>query len=1389
MKYDVNSILEELRARPVQTWFDLGEILDELRCKREDLFTPFPGSFDDFKQSLQNSGLGFLHFFYGIDGVTVEIEKYATALTSILPEMPIHFIAGRIEPESDRFLHPAFKRHIIPEMDGFLKWQFYKPFFFNKLVRGTNTYNELPGLFWEEVLLITERLGRLVEDNSLGLLFVANYCSNPGNVSGAFAIALVAEYLGLPVIANNHDYYWEGGNKKNDIQTKGLKPGTRDFFFKNAKIGEFFTLIEVLFPWQSKTWLTCHINKPQTDHVITVKGHNPANLAEVRTYVDTTQFSKFNKFERLSTFHQVQSILSLYSDSITTFTPSELLEGNGNIVKEEAPDPIVVASKNHVAYDFIHDNIVFLQPTRLTSRKRIDVGFRLVKKLFETRSFLEKFESNPQLALTILVTGVFPAKKFFDFENLIKSFDEYLKEIPDHLRNRIFLACMFSEFDRPRFKERYQSPVTIPDLYNIASLILLPSETEGRGLPILEAAASGVLIFCRRYHPVEVYAAVIGEHLPEDRRLKVMEFLGGQITGSVARAITERIFFPQNFIDEVKHNRRAIERRYSFKAMKKGFERMLRQLYLQCTPRTETHALTRMAINKFNMLSIADGDDISTLICQKDRLFLPGIGRCGNLLNLRSLVDPSHFRVEEQELKGYCFKHARYLLRKHPAPHEITRQQRHDFYNAVEGLFEISLKNDVKFDHSLSYRYKSDASMLCAHYTHQELLGIINIIYNEVLKPPKRDPYIPSARFFTDWKLALFQLTGSARLEIDNRDELITRLKENRPLAYFPGECMADELELFVLAPLRERLGQQANETITAELIRERKDDIEPVYIFCRKNPLGEHITYGRLKAFIDLDGDVELKLLLEHGLCKLVMTEQFSVGVNVQALGENALAVLADIKKRQGLVVTVGENAAFMTDILEMDRFHIGRITHALHASALGLQENSGFIQYVPAGFRAVLGFPVPSQTALEFDKTLRQDTYRKLLEEKGRGSLSSELRRKLSNGDLALQDLLSIAYQPEECRSKICKKALRGLHADGSPWTGFEILLPNLKSTPGNNVRVIAPQAGLYAYQTFLDELPSDGSTVLAWSCGSFLTHYQSARLGLSRELFESPLGLRIVNGKLIAPPLGKKGALLVDESGSISLERVSCESGISLSYKNQEIRFPNQAYNAVDPETGLGFFDFLSAETTLDRTEKFILQFRDCTLVGLKKPKSDSYYQMQPTGLVVAIPQDLFPDAWIEIGGQFSMAVPGYEASRFAIECGPLLLKDGEQVLDFESEGWLSERSIRANASGIHEAELSRPHLIFGYKSDGAGCLLCIFGRTRYSVGATYKELLDCLRNEDVVTAIECQTQAANIISINRNCYYSAPYSDDIDTNVRSAPATPFNVPAIVALTLRA
>ena len=102
--------------------------------------------------------------------------------------------------------------------------------------------------------------------------------------------------------------------------------------------------------------------------------------------------------------------------------------------------------------------------------------------------------------------------------------------------------------------------------------------------------------------------------------------------------------------------------------------------------------------------------------------------------------------------------------------------------------------------------------------------------------------------------------------------------------------------------------------------------------------------------------------------------------GVHFPQMGEKAIKILRKIKEADGFLITNGEQAAMMTDIIEIDHFHIGKVRHTMTSQVMGIPKGSGFIQFVPAGVRTTLAYPTPIQTSKDFDQVLNSELFKSL-------------------------------------------------------------------------------------------------------------------------------------------------------------------------------------------------------------------------------------------------------------------------------------------------------------------------------------------------------------------------------------------------------------------------
>nr|WP_320117721.1 phosphodiester glycosidase family protein [uncultured Marinifilum sp.] len=1373
MKNTAAGVMKLLREEKINTWFDLGLFIDRFKENKSIPVVEFDQSFTAFKKDIGKKGMAFISFYFSIDGVSIEVEKYAKIFRHNLgTKLPIHYISGKFYPESMKIIDSDTKTFTIEEMQGFDDWSLYKDFFFTKLERGSKEYNKLISKFWNESLTICEKLAKYIEDNNIGLLYLINVCSNPGNVSSALACILVSEYMGIPVINNNHDFYWEGGTSEINKQVYGLKSGPRDFFFLNSHLGEFFSQLEVLYPWESRSWINVNINKKQSEYLVHYKGHNPANVTEIGTAVDTSKYSDINKRKRIEAMYQMEKMLSRYhKNALISYSVKDVLQYK--LVDKKNPQPIYIGYKTKAMHKFLSENIIFLQPTRVISRKRIELGFDLIRKMLELDSLKEKIRESDDLKLTILISGPIPLGQYPYFQKLLKRFEKLLKDIDKEFRKRVYLGFLFSETDKKRFKDHFENPIGIPELYSISSLILLPSKTEGRGLPILEAAAAGVPIFCRRYQPENVYAEVIGEHLPEKDRLQVIEFKGRTILNSHVNEIIDKVFFPHIHYRSVKHNKQVIENRYSISSLNKGIEKIIKKLYYQLKSNKinihkvgEFYQLYQQKINFSN-------NDVKALLNTDNRHYLPGYGRLAFMLYLKSLIDPSSFRKEEQEIRGAAFYFAKKQVVDHPDFEQLSLEDIHNFYNSVDNLFVI--KNGeikIRHDHSFTYRHRNKINYHFHNYTIQELSGMINLLKLEYLPEGNGRKVDGSSRFFLDKNLALSQLTSCTVISIDDREFLFEKLKQNLPMAYFPGKYVKYELEYFVLNSVKNRLNIQMHESISKELIRNNK--IANIYVFAPDKALTNWTRAIDIHNFIESGSDQDLKLLYDEKILQIVSINSLTVGIHIPQMGEKPISILRLIMEQNGYLISNRRNAAFMSDILNIDRFHIGRASTDLEANIMGIPKNTGYIQFVPAGVRTSLAYPTPIQTSKKFSDLLHSNQFKTLCEKYGEKELYRIIREDAEKNGSPLQLVLDKLSDSKKEDADVEYSYVSGVYQDKNPWNGVLAkakISTDIESWEFATLSALKTKTVSHFVKDF--ELDNKCKVKIAWNGGYILNPELVGKLGIAESYIGSPLGLLISKGETLSAPLFNKPALLIYKSGKLDIARVNCANGIKVKMGDTVLTFDSKNYNKWKSNE-ISYYDLMYENEVIPAKNCIVYRLAGNTIKEIIHGKE--WVRQIPVGLTLCIPISVIKNNIAKLGDKIKLNIKGLENILHAVEAGPMLLDDAKQCLNMEIEGWKKQNSIKTQAARLDYTDMRGPKIAIGIDDIGDLYVLTINGRIRESVGATHYDMAAILEKYNIQKAMGFDPGGSSTLVVNGKNLNISPYNSKYEQNNFSLPPEP-------------
>jgi glycosyltransferase involved in cell wall biosynthesis len=559
--------LRDLRDTHIEAGGSISGVLDDLARHVRD---PLPGRLSD----RMASGVGFVTFAYDIDGVSMEIAKYAQCLEAIAPGIEIHCIAGNFGDGADAVLDPAWRRHRLDGADGWDKWdggRWFTQLFYEDLEPGSPRSTGLACEMWRQALDLADALVAYIDHHDIALLVTVNTNSNPGNLAFALAIVLASEATGCAVINNNHDFYWEGG-KAGCKRNPGEEPGPRDHFFRNHDNEEFFGFFQRVYPWNGRNWVQANINPLQSRRLIDKFHFRPDDVFTIGTALSPDFFRVRTDEIKRENRRRMTRILggdsTLDPVSVTTFESQ---------LESWMPDqrPVVCAADPDLQLDITADGALYLlQPTRIVPRKRIWRDWELIGALLRHRPFRDEFERRPDLTLTLHVSGPVPIEHQEAIERVLDGYRKVLVHVPASIGRRLFQAFSVGRQSHPSLDD----DMDIVDIFQLADLVLFPSITEGRGLPIPESAAAGVPLVCSPYDPRPVFDEVVGANLSPDEQILYDEFPEGEFPEDLLQQLTTTLLDPASQAARIAHNRVAVSRRFSTDALTASFSSILDRL-------------------------------------------------------------------------------------------------------------------------------------------------------------------------------------------------------------------------------------------------------------------------------------------------------------------------------------------------------------------------------------------------------------------------------------------------------------------------------------------------------------------------------------------------------------------------------------------------------------------------------------------------------------------------------------------------------------------------------------------------------------------------------------------------------------------------------------------
>lgn len=579
--YGYGKMLTALSGVVDPDWNEISAFLDDCAVENPLTSNLSEGVF----YSELGKGAAFITYDYGIDGVSIEITKYADCLAAIFKKrgikLPLHFIGGDFHDKADIVLKPEWHRFRVEGFNGWSKWFGGEPFamlFGEDMPAGSAASRAAAMEMWRQAADFAAKLGGYLAANDIRFIVPVNIPSNPGNFAAMLAIIIVSESLGLRVLSSNHDFYWEGGKPPAE-RRPDEDPGPRDHFFRNQANRPFFDLFKRMYPWNGRGWIQVNINSPQSKALVERFGFDSNRVFELGTSISDRFFERYSDDDVADARRRMAYILSGGSPMIETLGIAEHLTAIESWMSNQTP--VVCARRGGIKLDLARPETIYcLQPTRVIARKRIEEDVELLAALSRHEPFRSVFENDVRRQIILHITGPVPVEHREDLELVLTAFKALCESLPTRVAERLFLAFSVGNEDHPGLRAAGLESLCIEEIYRLATVILFPSETEGRGLPIIESAASGVPIICSRYYPVKVFDEVVGEGLPDEEHIEYVLFPEHEdgFSKSFLDKVTKLLLKPDMFGEMINHNRIAARGRYGAVMVRERFELFLKAL-------------------------------------------------------------------------------------------------------------------------------------------------------------------------------------------------------------------------------------------------------------------------------------------------------------------------------------------------------------------------------------------------------------------------------------------------------------------------------------------------------------------------------------------------------------------------------------------------------------------------------------------------------------------------------------------------------------------------------------------------------------------------------------------------------------------------------------------
>jgi Glycosyl transferases group 1 len=432
-------------------------------------------------------GIGILTFRLGADGVSHVVAQYVDALRGRPARGRVGYSRIVTITGPGRWPgHPDIGDEHV-ELDGFGLRNPVAEALRSPLLSGGHA--ALPGLVLAESERLAVDLGQVLDHYRIGQLVVVNVNSLPHNICASIATVLATERRSLRVLNICHNGWWEHGE------------GARAALVANQDDEELFKVVRAVSPWRSTRW---HTAAPTAAGARRMPGPSAEGAVAVVSNTAAAAFLRCTEpgADRAA-LAEVESRLPATSPRAFTWTHG------CRIVHPRHPLPSP------------KQPFVVLLPVRITQGKRIDRALTVVRRLMADASTQQALLAQRR-RVTVVCAG--PLDERGDPPSVTAAIADAIEkihddpDIPPPLRETFSVVLPFGLPSALATDE----PLTMAEIYRDADVVLLTSERESCGLPILEAAASGTPLLCVPYAAShrDIYDAITGDlrvgELPAD---------------------------------------------------------------------------------------------------------------------------------------------------------------------------------------------------------------------------------------------------------------------------------------------------------------------------------------------------------------------------------------------------------------------------------------------------------------------------------------------------------------------------------------------------------------------------------------------------------------------------------------------------------------------------------------------------------------------------------------------------------------------------------------------------------------------------------------------------------------------------------------------------------